>query len=283
MLKVFVNPGELAMRRVPTRTHRLVASFLLGLGVVSSTNVLAGQQLNPRSPKHPTFEVAAIRQSGQDPASFGWKLEASGRFRGMAMTVKEIICAAYGIRPWAVSGGPGWVDKTRFDISADTDPESAALLNKLPTKARDAEIGLMLQTLLSERFGLRIQDGTKVVPYFVLMVAKDGPKMSLSKSDLAAPAPPQLTLSSGQFVVHAMSMESWATQVSEMAEVSRDVINGTGLAGNYDFDFVLPASDGGSGESLYTALDEQLGLRLEARKGPRRAIDIQEVHIPTDN
>src|SRR5437016_2348312 len=117
------------------------------------------------------FEVASIKPSNADPSSSGIKT-GHGRLDAKNVTLKRCIMGAYGIGPHQISGGPDWLDSDRFEISAKADRPID----------EDAVLMVMLQGLLAERFKLVFHRETKIMPAFVLEVAKNGPKLEKAET-----------------------------------------------------------------------------------------------------
>lgn len=229
------------------------------------------------------FEVATIKPLAPGPG------ENSGRVRTLAggqtfvasnVALRNLIVTAYSIRPDQVSGGPGWVNSDGYDIEAKasrpSDPE---------------ELMRMLRTLLAERFKLTLHDEKRVQPVYALVIEKGMPGLKRNQ-DLSEPLffPPEL----GHYTGRNVTMPSLAWSLGRLPEVGRLVVDKTGLAGGYDFDLrftpavntngnaaALPAAD--PGPSLFTALREQLGLKLDSTKEPVDFFTIDHAERPTDN
>jgi uncharacterized protein (TIGR03435 family) len=255
---------------------------------------------------------------------------AGGRFTASGMTLKMLIQQAYDIRDYQISGLPGWASSDRYDINAKAEN---------PKATRD-EIKLMLQSLLAERFNLKMHRETKKLPIYTLVVGKNGPKLKKSEFQPGSAQPPNPTMPgdagapvtvkpgagggiSGGVAVTAraggpggtmMSMRPGGLSahgvplsflVGRLAQaLGRPVVDKTGLTGNYDFDLnyapeehergmgieggqksdSAPAPAGDSGApSIFTAVQEQLGLKLESAKGPVDVYVIDSVEKPSPN
>jgi uncharacterized protein (TIGR03435 family) len=225
---------------------------------------------------------------------------ALGRCRFTTMTLKMLIQQAYGLRgdspaPDAddmVSGGPGWASSDRYDIEAKAES---------PTTVQNMMV--MVQTLLTDRFKLKFHPGTKDLSGFVLLVAKDGPKMMPANGDEEKPGISRIDRSR-PWTGRNVPMK-WLTRFLSSA-VDKPVADETGLAGTYNFTLTftspentglgamiarlppevqaqIPGRPDPNGPSIFTALQEQLGLRLESRKVPSETIIIDAAQHPTDN
>jgi uncharacterized protein (TIGR03435 family) len=262
-------------------------------------------QAQTGTPK-PAFEVVSIKPG--DPAnSFFEQIGVSpgGGLNARNVTVRSLIRQAYDVRDFQVSGGLGWLDTQRYDIIAKGDGTGVSddEMGKMPDdqrKAFEAQFLLKLQMLLADRFQLKVHRETKEGPIYALIVAKGGPKI---KSARGEPGLGRLTVrkgDAGQTVITGNSVPMTALASSLSSRVGRTVVEMTNLKGDYDFKMSftpdmgpLPGSsaDGTDqparldigGPSIFTALQEQLGLRLEARKGPVEVVVIDSVQKASEN
>ena len=251
------------------------------------------------------FEVASIKPS--DPTTRGSRISVTpgGRFTTINATVKMLIQSAYDVRGFLISGGPAWLDTQGYDIEARgadmgiTDDD----LRKMTEEQRQPFMNLLRQrvrTLLMERFQLKVHWETKELPVYALVVSKNGPKVQPAKSDNPAQGL-SVRGDAGQMTITGNSM-SMASLVHALADsVGRPVLDKTELKGNYDFKMTYapdpmqqPAKpkDGGpdrpapadaDGPSLFTALQEQLGLKLVAQTDPVDVLVIDHVEQPSEN
>jgi uncharacterized protein (TIGR03435 family) len=251
----------------------------------------AGSQTGSTIPAgRPAFEVVSIHRSPPDLLRFGFNLSPAGRFAATGMTVNGLVSFAYDAEYGTLSGGPGWAESEHFDINAKVEDSLVEARNKLPDKERTDQLRLLIQSLLEDRFQLTIRHERKEIPIYVLVIAKNGPKLT------PAPPPPDtedsgsktpkgmmLRLTGDGWVVKNITMSAWATQLSGQSEVDRMVVDETGLKGEYDFDLKWSGSRDGSGPALTTALEEQIGLKLEPRKKMVDTIVIGHVERPSEN
>ncbi len=233
---------------------------------------------------NPTFDVAAIRPS--DPnVQAGWiKATPGGRgYTARNVPVKLMISLMYKVPMRQIKGGPAWMESDRFDVEAKTD--HASNLDDLHT---------MYQELLADRFGLKFHKETKEGPVYALTIDPAGLKMKANTTpqDFNIPinGPPDHVVGTR---VPMNYLCWWLGQVLQNDE--RPVVNMTGLDGNYDFTMaftpVLPP--GASADnlpenlrdlpSIFTALHEQLGLKLQAQKGPVEYYVIDHIEKPSAN
>ena len=234
----------------------------------------------------PVFEVASIRPSGPSPYMMRWQPTADGLIA--EMTLKGLITYAYGVLPAYVVGGPDWMGSEQFVINAKFGDKEMETLSKLPPKQRYERATAMLRNLLVERFKLKVRQETKESAIYSLEVAKGGPKLTKSPplvadSDGQMPpdGPGSTTMADGRHILTRTTMQLFAMQLERDPEIAREVVDGTGLKGPYDFEYKWQATQDGSGPSLYTALEEQLGLKLVARKGPVETLVIESAEKPS--
>jgi uncharacterized protein (TIGR03435 family) len=175
-----------------------------------------------------------------------------------------LICIAYGVQYYQVSG-PAWLMTDGFDISA-----------KIPTRATSAQYRLMMQDLIAERFQLKLHHESKNATTFTLTVSKGGAKLHSSvASSTNAPGitvMPSRTNSQIHVTATKQTLSNLAGFLSTLNGVIAPVTNATSLAGDFDFvlDYTPPSrmDRNPNGLSLFTALESQVGLKLEARKNP---------------
>ncbi|HEY1756232.1 MAG TPA: TIGR03435 family protein [Bryobacteraceae bacterium] len=228
----------------------------------------------------PVFEVAAIRPSPPVAVWAGFQTPGGGRFEGSHVTVKAMVAYAYGVRDLYVSGGPGWAASDQFEILAKADEG-----------ATPAQMRGMLQSLLAERFKVVARRETKELPVYDLALAKGGSKLQESSGAGGFVK----YLGRGQIEGKAVPVAALTQYLS--TELERIVLDKTGLAARYDFKLSWTPGEGLSeklkisdtapldpgGASLFTALQEQLGLKLEAAKGLVETIVIDHVERPSGN
>ncbi len=244
---------------------RLTAALLLPLG--------AG--INAQPANAPRFEVASIKPSPALPSSGDYSSGVSSRnglMRGVNATLKRYIMGAYAIGPNQVVGGPDWLDTDRFDITAKAeDPAGDA------QPAGDHELMAMLQTLLAERFKLATHRESRPIEAYVLEVAKNGPKLEKSEGGTSS-----TDNGRGNLAVKNTTLDRFAQVLSRQMDLP--VVNHTGLEGAYNMQLKWSLDSAkADGPSVFTAIQEQLGLRLRAQKTPIEVIVIDHAEKPTEN
>ncbi len=223
-----------------------------------------------------TFEVASVKLHPL-PYQFVRSETSGSRATWEAYGLEGLIMEAYRVESYQISGGPAWLPTDRFDINAKASGDG------MLTGDQKRE---MLRALLEDRFHLKVHRETREQPIYSLVIAKGGPKLKASSAD----EQPSVTLESkGQRV--EMLFSKWdltrlAGQIS--ANEGRKVVDKTGLSGEYDF--TLSYVDdrravGGQqdGPSLFTALQEELGLKLVSQKGPVEVLVIDHADKPSEN
>jgi len=238
-------------------------------------SVVSGAQLG--------FEVASIKPNVSNDGRVGIGIQPGGRLSVTGATVKMLMRQAYRIQDFQMVGGPAWLDSDRYDIVAKAEGDAN------PDQVRE-----MVQSLLADRFQLKFHRETRELPVYALMVGKNGPKMEVSQTQGRANS--MTRLGRGEIDAQGMSMAQLVQTLS--LSVGRTVIDKTGLDGNYNFKLEWMPEPGqmiGPGErgapppvdpslpSIFTAIQEQLGLRLEAQKGSVEIFVIDSASKPKEN
>lgn len=262
-------------------------------------------------PPTPKFDVASIKPAAPGGRGMFIRPTAGGRITVTNMNLKLLIQLAYHIQPFQLSGGPSWMESLHYDIEAKPD-----------TPAKQSDVPVMLQGLLADRFQLALHKETKELPIYALVVARKdgklGPGLTEAKEgactqfDPSKPPPPPPGPGRGpnlfcgsQFMSPrgltgvAVPVDNLIPMLSRM--LGRTVINKTGLNGKYDIkmeytpdesQLAMMAPPGAAppsapsdstGPSLFTALHEQLGLKLESQKGPVEIFVIDRAEKPSEN
>lgn len=208
-----------------------------------------------------------------------WRNTADG-FSVGSMPVSVLIRAAFGLTEDQLVGLPRWASSERFEIQAKSDVDTATTFEKLPPMERVKQTQRMMQLLLTERFALKAHRTVQVRPLYELGVAKGGCKMKKSFSDIGGNA----NYSDGKVEAHSVSMDNFVMNMSRV--LGRTTVNKTGLAGGYDvaLEWAPDGTDPSDPRpSIFTAFEEQLGLKLVAAKGPVDILVIDHVERPTEN
>lgn len=286
-------------------------------GLLHATQSLAQSQAQSAGGKAPVYEVASIKpnKSGANDTRMGYSPDG---FSATESNLQMLIMGAYGVNPNQISGAPDWLTSERYDIEAKTDSSTADEFRKLNGDERRAERQRMLQALLADRFKLTVHRETKELPVYVLVVAKGGPKFHEAKPGDTYPNGMKLPdghggaglmfMGRGELTAQGLPLETLVRELS--LQLGRTVIDKTGLTGNYDFSLTWTSdvTVGGFGETLapretegsqpgtrgtsepessgptiFTALQDQLGLKLQSEKGPVEILVIDHVEKPSAN
>jgi uncharacterized protein (TIGR03435 family) len=212
-------------------------------------------------------------------------------------SLKYLVMDAYNVKWDSIVGGPDWIGITGYDIDAKVTPAADAP----PPKLTRAQRRQMIQSLLADRFNLVVHNETKDAPIYELELAKSGSKLPEStpndgfakgiKGPDGNPIPIgyPMPLGRGRLFGQAVTIASLAESLSH--ELKRPIVDKTGLPGKYDLSLewtpdAMTASDsptGASGPSLFTAVQEQLGLKLNSTHGPVKTLVIDHVEPPSPN
>ena len=241
----------------------------------------------------PVFDVAVIRPNPGDPTGHAhshiWSSASDGHFKAQNVTAMALIQYAFDVPETRIEGGPAWMRTKPFDLDARSDLAADEQLAKMPTTEARARKRSMLQALLADRFALKVHDETRTMPVYDLVVAKGGPKFQLSKKDGTTI---NNTGNNGNSTMKVQGSDHTLRLLAEQLgrTVGRVVVDETGLDGRFDLtlkwssdDLVSFGPDGPSGPSLFTALEEQLGLKLEPDKGPVTILVVDHLELPSEN
>ncbi len=212
----------------------------------------------------PTFEVASVKPSDAEPGNSGG-FSGRGRYTMHNVTLRRLIRGAYDVPEAQIFGGPKWIAEDRFDIDA-----------KAATASGDHDLMLMLQSLLAERFQLTLHRETRQMAGYAVVIAKGGLKAKPSESGADCRSGSRKN-GVNAYGCGAAQLAMKLTEVLHMP-----VADMTELAGKYDFKLEFtPDSD--TGPSIFAAMQEQLGLRLEGRKVPTEVLIIERAEKPSAN
>jgi uncharacterized protein (TIGR03435 family) len=284
------------MRRSCTGISVVIAA----LSFVGTSFAVAAQD---KAASPPTFEVSTVKPG--NPAERSSNLNfGKDAIRSTNLPLLFLLQYAYKLNSGStdqIVGAPPWMSSLRFDINAKMSEETATRIGKMSYDDADATLRLMLQGLLADRFQLRVHHETRELPVMALMIAKNGSKLTVATMQPATDSSkphgpddwtglhnPRDGLMEGRDAPIAMMVNalSWKPEIG-----GRLVVDQTGLKGNYNFTLSWTSDSGGvradnpneSEPSLFTALQEQLGLKLESKKAPVDCIVIDTVEQPAPN
>jgi uncharacterized protein (TIGR03435 family) len=239
------------------------------------------------------FDIASIRvnNTATDGRHHVYNDPSVSSFRTVNLSTKDLLQYAFDMPTSQILGGPAWLDSTLFDIDAKSDAAADTRLHSLPLPDARNEKHLMVQVLLADRFHLKVHFETRHLPIYSLVVAnpKLGPKFQPS-------AVAGTTLDTSRNRLHiAGSDNTLALLARELAHVTGRVVeNRTGITGRFDLklrwtpdDAPTPlingAPDPNPPPNLFSAIQEQLGLKLEPGKGPVQVLVIDHIEMPSEN
>ena len=266
------------------------------------------QSLHATNAPVPAFEVAAIRPSRADGGFENYQL-SSARFHAENVPLTALIRFAFDIRSDdQLPKEPAWITQEKFDIDAKVDDSDVEAMGKLLPDQKLERYRLMMQALLEERFKLKVSSHMKELPVYALIVTKSGAKLTastVSPEAIAGRVPILAGGSKGELHASSVSMALFTQWLSGREDTeNRVVIDATGLKGGFDFTLHWTpenahveqlheagaaqgaanlSSQDSSGLSIFTALQEQLGLKLESRKAPVEVLIIDHVELPSQN
>ncbi len=255
-----------------------------------------------------TFEVASIKPTAETGFRTGIQMQPGGGLRVNGATLKMLLTVAYDVREFQIVGGPSWISSDRYDILAKTSGAGSETQTNDPRQITDAQMKTVreqmqqrLQALLAERCQLVIHRETKEQSVYALLVGKNGPKIQPVETK-AGGSPPRMMMGRGMVNGQGVELQMLVTVLSN--QLGRPVLDRTGLTGRYDIKLQWTPDPGQSltplggapppgaqappppdpnGPSIFTAIQEQLGLRLESQKGPVEMIVIDRVEKPSEN
>jgi bla regulator protein blaR1 len=274
------------------------------------------------TPAH-SFEVASIEPNASGDQRMHVMLDPSGRFNAEGVPLKLIFEEAYDVKDSQIVGAPSWFGSDRYTIQAKPDDATTEEMRKASPDKRREIMAEMLQSLLAERSKLKLRQETRDLPVYSMVVGKDGPKfhesapMPADANPENPPPPPGPGPQGGRrmnqgirmngrgdLTMMSVPLDMFANVLSR--QLGRPVINDTGLKGRYDFSLKwTPTEEEGamfkgagpdgrppgdeppppdaSGPSIFTAVREQLGLKLEAKKAPLPVFVIDHIEKPSEN
>jgi len=273
------------------------ASWALGRnGQPSLTQPGDTQESKVRTTNPPEFDVAAIRENQSDHTARSHIISSpnDSRFTAINVPMKMLIQFAFGIPESRILGGPAWISTTKFDIDAKADSSIDDQMRALSSDQGKAQKRLMLQALLADRFQLTVHPESRELPMYALVVARNGPKFLDSKVN-------GTKIDGGNGRIRIQGGENSVALLAEQLanNLGRPVVDQIGIQGRYDLTLQWAPDDGAApklggtdvssaaldspGPSIFTAIQEQLGLKLESRKGPVQVLVIDHIDQPSEN
>jgi uncharacterized protein (TIGR03435 family) len=268
------------------RRRLLPVTIAMCLAVPSlSGQVNAAAQATPvaradaPAPKLPVYDIASIKLNKSGSGSVSVRANVDS-YSATNISLKKLLQNAYGIREGLISGVPGPIDSARFDVQAkivEPDPEA---VRRLSDKQRAA----MLLPVLTDRFQLKTHTETRILPVYELVAVQSGPKLTPSAGEGKGRG---MSVSNTELTVRGLPMSAFVNMLE--GQLQRTVIDKTGLTGNYDFALKWSREEesgteaDSSAPSIFTALQEQLGLKLQPAKWPVETLVVDQVAMPSEN
>jgi len=226
------------------------------------------------------YDVASIKVNKSDSGNSGFNWN-SNKYSATNVTLKNLVSDAYGIKEDYIYDVPSWANSARFDLEAKILDADVRGLDKLTPKQRQS----LMKPVLADRFQFKAHTETRTLPVYEMGPAKGGPKLKpTSSSDSSGEG---WSGGDGVFTAHSVPMAGLANFLS--SELHRTVLDSTGLAGKFDFELKWTAESGpdasaeASTASIFTALEEQLGLKLRSSKGPVEVLVVEHAELPSEN
>ncbi len=270
----------------------LAGSFVIGLlisvGDPSPTLAQSKAAVVSQAQAPPKYEVSSIKPNADSDFQFRFDIEPNGILYATGITLRRLMMTAYQIQGFRLIGGPDWVSNRRWDVQAKP---SRAASNK--------QVWPMLRGLLEDRFQLRVHSETRNMPVYELTVGPHGSKLqAVDGSNIKL----EIRTGNGLIRFTKATVATFASQLSYA--LARPVIDKTGISGEFSFDLEwtsIPGENGGpitsglptgtpeqpyatpNGPSIFTAIEQQLGLRLKSARGPVEVLVIDTAQMPTAN
>jgi uncharacterized protein (TIGR03435 family) len=305
-----LNPKQRRGRPGRSWTAAASTATVLLIAIIAPLRAIGRMPQAPAAGQRLEFEVASVKKnvSGSPSASFG------GRPGGMIVvqnnTLRNIIRNVWGLQGFQIVGGPDWINNDRWDINAKA-PESLIRQTQQQSQQQQQQLMLMMRTLLADRFKLVVHNEKRDMPVYALVLArpdgKFGPQLKRSELDCNAlaeairrgEATPPPRSADQPFCGTRTGRGSVMTSGVEMADFARNlspstgriVVDRTGLTGAFDLNLTFTPDPLGPGvgdpaldvPSLFVAIQEQLGLKLEAARTPIDVLVIDSAATPTEN
>ena len=277
-------------------------ALMLGLAAVA-TIVVPAQQ------KDATFEVASVKANRSGDTNGNLQLQPGGRVNASNMPVRPIITFAYQLAQYQLIGGPGWLNTDRYDLVAKMDQDvSPATI--IPGASTPSPMQVALRNLLEERFKLKVHRETRDMDIYALVMARPGgapgPGLKPTTQDCAAaaaaarrggppptgkPGEPFCGIQGGPGRLRFGGLPATSLAAAFSGAAGRMVVDRTGLTGSWDFELAYAVEARGAdappvdpnAPSLFTAVQEQLGLKLEPTKGPVEVLVIDSIEKPVED
>ncbi len=268
--------------------HLLLATLLTAPALPASSQTPAPATTPPL-----TFEVTSVKHSHLNTSSSHSRMD-NGCFTASNVTVKNLMqYTAFNLPEPRILGGPKWLNSERFDIAAKLDAATLEQWNHLDRQQHSLAGRAMFQQLLADRFHLRYHWETRTLPIYALVVAKNGPHLHPStQTDY------DTDTNDGQIAAKGITLVQFAQTLTQelSSELGRVITDQTSLPGRFDITLNWTPNTGESqhpagsdpaapdaGPSIFTAIEDQLGLKLNPTKGPVQVLIIDQLDLPAED
>jgi uncharacterized protein (TIGR03435 family) len=248
--------------------------------------------------KVPAFDVISVKPDKSGGPGVSIRMTPDG-FVANNITAHMLLMEGFGLNADQLSGEPAWASSATFDVEAKVAGADVEAMKKITFEQRRS----MFQQVLTDRFQLKVHHDSQQLPVYTLTLAKGGSKLKQTATD--AKGAGGISGGSGRIMIGRGSIKGDGMTVNFLVSIlsrqlHRTVIDKTGLTGNYDFDLKWTPDEGiggdagahggpagddpsASGPTLFTALQEQLGLKLESGKGPVDVVVVDHIEKPAEN
>lgn len=252
----------------------------VGTAQMAATPAQTGAEVEASTTPLLEWNVISVKPTQSCTTGSGMQVATDG-VHVFCLPLRALIQIAWAINEGSrVLGAPAWTNETMYNIDAKVAGEDVATFSKQGVGQRNR----MLQALLQDRFKLKAHLDSRELPIYELVVAKGGPKLKEATPDEAAKS---MLLLRGRGEIDSISMPLHSLPSMLARELDRPVVDRTGLTGHYDFSLrftpVMGATPDSQDPSIFTAIQEQLGLKLNPSKAPLDVLIIDHLERPTEN
>jgi uncharacterized protein (TIGR03435 family) len=281
------------------RTSVYTNVFLLAIAFLTGLSVHGQAPLPLSQVTAPAFDVVSIKPNKSDSGGMS-STGVTDSFKGTNLRLNDLVMDSYNLTSYdLIFGLPNWTRSAHFDVEAKITNPDKKQIDNLTDDQRNA----MMLAILKDRFHFQAHLETKILPVYDLVIAKGGAKFigGNGPDAVTAAALAKRNITVGGMVTYDGEITAGATPVSSLvftltSVVGRTVIDKTGLTGTYNFELKWTPEHGGpanadngqansqdSGPSIFTALQEQLGLKLQPSKGPVQTLVVDHIEMPSEN
>ncbi|WP_263417518.1 TIGR03435 family protein [Terriglobus albidus] len=264
-----------------------IQRFFVAFSAAAST-LLATQTPTQTQQKPPAFDIASVKQNKGigDGRSHIWSSSDNGNFKTQNVSMKSLLEFAYGLPQAQMQGSLDKVSGVTFDVEAKLDEESEVRFEAADREARRELKSRMLQSLLIDRFHLACHRENREMTSYAIVTDKGSPKLKPTQGSGL-----RFDTGYGRIRAQGATVEQLARLIAQ--RLNEPVVDASGITGRYDMEINFTPPEGPmklNGQaipdpppSIFTAMQEQLGLKLEKRKGPVEVLIVDHVEMPTEN